>query len=209
MGEWGYSFTILDLGTRWSFTPLPLYPRGKISRYPLYLYIWLGRPQSRSGHCGEEKNILPLPGFKPRPSSPSLYRLRYPIIFYWDVVRFWHLEEAGTLCPKRCYQSLSTTFTNYFLKIHLNVILPSPFLHSKWPFATCFFSRVLKHFIYPTPGHMCSTLYLQFQYCNNTMYNSQNSSLCNRPTLTHGTSSCLGPHMSLRMLSAIYDLPSE
>jgi hypothetical protein len=39
MGEWRYSSTILDIGTRWrwvvSFTPLPLNPRGKTLRYPL------------------------------------------------------------------------------------------------------------------------------------------------------------------------------
>jgi hypothetical protein len=30
----------------------------------------LGGPQSRSGHCGVEKNLLPLPGIEPRPSIP-------------------------------------------------------------------------------------------------------------------------------------------
>jgi hypothetical protein len=39
MGEWKYSFVNFDLGTRWrwvnSFTPRPLYPRGKRPRYPL------------------------------------------------------------------------------------------------------------------------------------------------------------------------------
>jgi hypothetical protein len=50
MGEWRYSSTFLDLGTRWrwvvSFTPLPLYPRGKSSRYPLDRR--LGGPESVS-----------------------------------------------------------------------------------------------------------------------------------------------------------------
>jgi hypothetical protein len=39
MREWGYSFTILDLGARrrWvmSFTPRSLYPLGKSPQYPL------------------------------------------------------------------------------------------------------------------------------------------------------------------------------
>jgi hypothetical protein len=35
-------------------------------------------PQSRSGRCGREKNIFPLPGIEPRPSSPSLHRLSHP-----------------------------------------------------------------------------------------------------------------------------------
>jgi hypothetical protein len=34
-------------------------------------------PQSRCGRCGEEKNLSPLPGIEPRPSSPQLSRLRY------------------------------------------------------------------------------------------------------------------------------------
>jgi hypothetical protein len=71
MGEWMYSSTILDLGTRWmamvSFTPQPLYPRGKSPRYKLYRR--LGGPQSRSGHYREEK-ILPLLGIERRLSSP-------------------------------------------------------------------------------------------------------------------------------------------
>jgi hypothetical protein len=67
--------TILDLDTRWrwvvSFMPRPLYPRGNRPWYPLGR--WLGRPQSRSGRCREEKNLLPLPGIEPRLSSPHFF----------------------------------------------------------------------------------------------------------------------------------------
>jgi hypothetical protein len=56
-GEWRYSSTILDLGTRWrwvaSFMPRPLYPRGNSRRYPLDR--WLFRPQGRPGPSGVEK----------------------------------------------------------------------------------------------------------------------------------------------------------
>jgi hypothetical protein len=45
-----------------SFTSRPFYPRGKNQLYPLDKR--LGGPQSRSGHCGEEKNIT-LPGIEP------------------------------------------------------------------------------------------------------------------------------------------------
>jgi hypothetical protein len=45
-----------------SFTPRPLYPRGKSPRYP---QDRLGGPQNRAGHCGIEKNILPPPGIVP------------------------------------------------------------------------------------------------------------------------------------------------
>jgi hypothetical protein len=41
MGEWRYSSTILNLGTRWNFTPLPLYSRENSPRYPLYRR-WVG-----------------------------------------------------------------------------------------------------------------------------------------------------------------------
>jgi hypothetical protein len=60
MGEWRYSSTFLDLGTRWrrmvTFTHMPLYPPGKCPRYPLDRS--LGGPQNRFGRCGEKKNIL-------------------------------------------------------------------------------------------------------------------------------------------------------
>jgi hypothetical protein len=55
----------LDLGTSWvlvvSFTPWPLYPRGKDPRYPLDRK--LGGPQSRSGRCGAEKVLDPTRNF--------------------------------------------------------------------------------------------------------------------------------------------------
>jgi hypothetical protein len=61
MGEWRYSSTILDHGTRWrwviSFTPRLLYPWGKRPRYPLDRR--LGGPQSLSVRCGEEQNLAP------------------------------------------------------------------------------------------------------------------------------------------------------
>jgi hypothetical protein len=71
MGEWRYSSTILGLGTRWrwvvSFTLMPLYLGETVPRYPLDKR--LGGPQSRSGRCGAEKNIFPVPGMKPRWAS--------------------------------------------------------------------------------------------------------------------------------------------
>jgi hypothetical protein len=72
----------LDGGEWPSFTPRPLYPRGKSPRYPLDRR--LGGPQSRSGCCGVERNLLPLPESNSgRPvRSPSLYRLRYPDCTY-------------------------------------------------------------------------------------------------------------------------------
>jgi hypothetical protein len=47
-----------------SFTPLPLYPCGKNTRYPLCRSF--GGFQSRSGRCGEENNLLLLAGIEPQ-----------------------------------------------------------------------------------------------------------------------------------------------
>jgi hypothetical protein len=56
MGEWRYSSTIINLGTRWrlvvSFTPLPLYPLDRLDTR-------LDGSQSRSARHGEEKNLAP------------------------------------------------------------------------------------------------------------------------------------------------------
>jgi hypothetical protein len=64
--EWSYTSIILYLYTRWkwmvSFTPRPLYPWKKSPLYPLDRR--LGGPQSRSGRCGAERNVLPLPGIE-------------------------------------------------------------------------------------------------------------------------------------------------
>jgi hypothetical protein len=96
VGEWRYSSTFLNLSTRWrwvvSFTPLPLYPRGKSPRYPLDRR--LGEPQSRSGPCEQEKNLA-LPGIEPGPELPnhflftthqSFYHRRY-VMREWSVFK--------------------------------------------------------------------------------------------------------------------------
>jgi hypothetical protein len=56
MEKWRLSSTILDKGTLWKCVVSPQYP----------LYRRLGRPQSRYGRCGEEENLLALPGIKHR-----------------------------------------------------------------------------------------------------------------------------------------------
>jgi hypothetical protein len=62
MGEWRYSSTILDLGIMWSvvsFTPQPLYSRGK-SPDTLWIGGWVG---PRAGvDAVEKRKILPIPG---------------------------------------------------------------------------------------------------------------------------------------------------
>jgi hypothetical protein len=66
-GRKGIAPLILKLGARWRWeingTPSPLYP-GKERRNPLNKRR--GGPLSRPGGFGEEKNLLPPPGIKPR-----------------------------------------------------------------------------------------------------------------------------------------------
>jgi hypothetical protein len=150
MGEWRYSSTILDLGTRgrWvvNFTPLPLYLRGRRSRY--LFDMRLGGLQGRSGPCGEQKNLA-LPRIKPGPFS------LYPIAELPDVVgtylltylRSWALLEkppivqplknfpafygtrrlitAFTRAPQWCSQINPVhTIPSYLYKIHFNIVHP-------------------------------------------------------------------------------------
>jgi hypothetical protein len=71
-GSGGIAPRILNLVTRWrwvvSFTPRPLYPRGKSSLFPLDRR--LGGPQSQSGCCGEEKNSHHCPHRKLKDGRP-------------------------------------------------------------------------------------------------------------------------------------------
>jgi hypothetical protein len=91
MGDWRYSSAILDLSIRWkwmiNFTPLPLYPPGKSSRYPSDRRLF--RLQSRSGRCGVGKIFLLLE-LEPWASCPQLYRLSYPGSTCW--VKNWKLN---------------------------------------------------------------------------------------------------------------------
>jgi hypothetical protein len=95
MGEWRYSATIIDLGTRWRwvvrFRPLPLYPQGKRPRYSLY---WrLGGPQSRSGL---ESNPG-LPAHSPDWDIPTPFRIKY-----CDVHAVGQQSTVETLVYNRC-----------------------------------------------------------------------------------------------------------
>jgi hypothetical protein len=67
-----------------SFTPQPLYPKGKSRWYPLDRR--LGGPQSRSRRGGEEKNSQPQPGIEPRIIQPVAQRFTTEI--FWLLVNF-------------------------------------------------------------------------------------------------------------------------
>jgi hypothetical protein len=64
MREWRYISIFLNLSRRVvSFTHLPLYPQENRSRYPLYRRM--DGTQGQSGHYGEQKNLILLPGIEP------------------------------------------------------------------------------------------------------------------------------------------------
>jgi hypothetical protein len=75
MGRWRHGSIIVDLDTNWSwvvsYTPRPLYLRGKWPRYPLDRR--LDGPQNRPGRCGEEKNLA-LPKNQTRVLQPVALR---------------------------------------------------------------------------------------------------------------------------------------
>jgi hypothetical protein len=58
MEEWRYRSTILNLGTRWSFTALPLYPRENSLRQPLYIGGWVG-PRQGLDVMKKKKSLAP------------------------------------------------------------------------------------------------------------------------------------------------------
>jgi hypothetical protein len=64
--------TALDRGEWSASLQRLLYPQGKSARYPLDKR--LSGPQSRSGHCGEEKNLLPPPGNRTPVILPLAHR---------------------------------------------------------------------------------------------------------------------------------------
>jgi hypothetical protein len=110
MVEWRCSSTILDLSTVWkwvvSFTLRPLYPQGKIPHYPLNRR--LGGPQSRSGHCWEERYLLPLLGIEPQPSNLK------PVTILTEPFPVGKLQNNTT--------TTSFPFSCYFLSITVDAV---------------------------------------------------------------------------------------
>jgi hypothetical protein len=111
MWEWIFRFTCLDLGTSWrwvvSFMPLPLYMRGKSSRYPLDRR--LGGPQSQSGRRGEEKTLDP-PGTRtttPWSSSP------YPVAIPTELSRDDGRRDKIPHIDKFFFLEMSQSFQNF------------------------------------------------------------------------------------------------
>jgi hypothetical protein len=120
MKTYGSTWT-LDGGVV-SFTPWPLYPRRKCLQYPLNRR--LGGPQSRLERRGEEKNLLPLPGIKPRavqfvarhyPDKNVLITNDYCFVPFTVLALKWMLHyykayRSTTLHEAECHHFLSGVY---------------------------------------------------------------------------------------------------
>jgi hypothetical protein len=102
MGEWRYSWNILDFGTRWkwvvSFTLLPCYPWGNRSRYP--------SDGSLGGLRGsldpmEKREIWPLARIKPRSFIPWPVFIPIELSRLLGYLRRW-FRFLGYTCPMLC-----------------------------------------------------------------------------------------------------------
>jgi hypothetical protein len=120
---------ILGLGNSWrwvvSFTPRPLYPRGKNPRYPVKRK--LGVPQSRSERCREEENLA-LAGNWTRAVQPltSLYTdcpipapqyvgdiLWHHLVQYCTSILIrWTYDELKLLVDHAVHTSINRTLTD-------------------------------------------------------------------------------------------------
>jgi hypothetical protein len=117
---------ILDLGTSWrkmvSFTPRPIYPRGKSPGYPL------GEPQNRSGPRGEQKILDPTGTRTPTPLSSS----PQPVPVLTALSRLLNFSCTG--CPKSL-DPMGILFMIYYLHYMLYMFTPTLYAFSQPLFA--------------------------------------------------------------------------
>jgi hypothetical protein len=100
-GSGGVAPVILSFNT--SLTSWPLYPVGRRYRYPLNRR--LDGPQNLCGRFGEEKNLLPLPGFETRTPARSLshqFDYALPARYSLRILRRW----ANLLTQLNCHTKM-------------------------------------------------------------------------------------------------------
>jgi hypothetical protein len=109
-----------------SFTLRPLYPQGKSFRYPLNNS--LGGPQSRSGRCVEEINLLPSPSIEPRSHGRLVHRLT-------ELPRLLLFIGPTTLCRSLLlpWSRNSRFFRDCVVSPRPNPNLEDQRLHLVWP----------------------------------------------------------------------------
>jgi hypothetical protein len=125
------------------YPPVALYPQVKDPRYPLYRR--LGVPQSRSGHRGQRKNPLPLPGIELRsPGRPALSQTLYRLSYF-----SYHTMHVTVGNINR------SLIVKYAQRVQ-NVCKYSVFLHCT-PYCVCFMCMpcLCKMLILFTASHCC------------------------------------------------------
>jgi hypothetical protein len=114
MEQWRFSSSILDFSTRtrWiiSFTPWPLYHQGNRLQYPFEMK--LGGPQSRSGRCGENKNVV-LSGIEPGPARSTELSQLFQYTFS-ELKCYGRFQDPCTSTPSKGIQKLHQLY--FFLK---------------------------------------------------------------------------------------------
>jgi hypothetical protein len=136
-GDEVWFLLILKLGTRWrwvvSVTPQPRFALGERTPSPYWIGDWVGR----SGHRGQRKNQLPLPGIEPRsPGRP----VRSQTLYWYKSYTFrkYVLIQRSALlpCSSVYHVSLITAIimcTNLYDRCHGNdVKIFSPYALHDW-----------------------------------------------------------------------------
>jgi hypothetical protein len=135
----------MERNGRWvvSFTPLPIYPRGKSPRYPFISRM--GWPQGQSGRGSERKESLPRPCRESNPGRPphSLNRInKYSMLcaylpFEQLYGKCWFMVDKRPSFEKHLVrtsasQSWLTLAVSFFSSIH-TVTARTHNLSSSWP----------------------------------------------------------------------------
>ena len=128
-GSRGIAPLILSHDTRWRcvviFTPQPLCLQGGgNSWYPLHRR--LGQHQRQSGHFGEVRNLLPLPGIEPCIAHINVEHKT------WKPKNHWIIYESITMRDIRLYTSIQSHYLSDNCQLPLSVSqLPTHIVESQ------------------------------------------------------------------------------
>ena len=133
-------------------------------------------PHSQSGHSGDERNRLPLPGLEPEPSSPSPKLSVIPTTLSWlnsslecheTTAHFMEPEASSPLSQNpplsaSYARSIQSTIQSYFLNTHLMIdkffgscpAHPNPLIRSTGNYSLADFHRQYKKYIHKRPKHI-------------------------------------------------------
>jgi hypothetical protein len=135
-GEWRYSSTIFDVGTRYkwvvSFAAWPLYPWGNSCRY---LFDGrLGGPQSRSGSCGVKKTFAPAGNQTLAFQPVAIQAVRRETSMLWNFA-VWLVTGIGSMELSPSWEANSCSATREIPSILWNLTVHH--LHKNTPLILC------------------------------------------------------------------------